>query len=56
MEALVYSFLIASILFFVYETDAFVEYVKLFRLNKLLEVDKYENYVEKFSGGSYWEY
>ena len=55
MEALVYSFLSASILFFMYETEAFVEYVKLFRLNKLFEIDKYEKYLDKF-GGSYWEY
>ena len=56
MEALVYSFLSASILFFVYETEAFVEYVKLLRLNKLLEVDKYEKYLDTAGGGSYWEY
>lgn len=56
MEAIVSSFLGASILFFVYETDVVVEYAKLFRLNKLFEIDKYEKYLETASSGTYWEY
>jgi len=55
MEALVYSFLGASILFFLYETEAFVEYIKLFRLHKPFEIDKYEKYLDT-TNGSYWEY
>ena len=39
MEALVYPFLVSNILFFVYETDFFVEYIKLFRLNRVFGVD-----------------
>ena len=55
MEALIYSFFGASFLFFLYETEAFVEYVKLFRANKLFEMDKYEKYLDTV-GGTYWEY
>jgi len=39
-----------------YHTDAFVEYVKLFRLNKVFEIEKYEKYLDTFSGGDYWDY
>ena len=42
MENLIYSFLNASVLFFIYKTEAFVEYVKLFRLGKLFEIEEYE--------------
>ena len=55
MEGLIYSFLGASFLFFLYDTEAFVEYVKLFRMNKLFEMDKYEKYLDMV-GGTYWEY
>ena len=55
MEALVYSFLNASVLFFLYDTEAFVEYVKLLKLNKAFEIDKYEKYLDT-ADGSYWEY
>ena len=56
MEAIVYPFLVANILFYVYETDFFVQYVKLFRLNKLLGVDNYESYLAEHPGDTYWEY
>jgi hypothetical protein len=55
MEGIIYSFLNASFLFFLYETEAFVEYIKLFRLNKFFEIDKYEEYLDSVGGG-YWEY
>jgi hypothetical protein len=56
MEHLVYSFLNASLLFFLYNTDAFVEYVGLLRLGKLFRVEKYEKYLDTFGEGNYWEY
>ncbi len=56
MENLIYSFLNASILFFLYKTDAFVEYVKLFRLGKLFEIDKYEKFLDTVGEGDYWMY
>tara|TARA_Y100000004_G_C8690763_1_gene317338 strand:+ start:250 stop:597 length:348 start_codon:yes stop_codon:yes gene_type:complete len=56
MESLVYSFLNASILFFLYKTDAFVEYVKLFRLEKVFEIDKYEKFLDTVGEGDYWTY
>ena len=56
MEAIVYSFLGASLLFFIYDTEAFVEYSKLFKLNKVLEIDKYESYLDTAGDSSYWEY
>ena len=56
MEFVVYSFLNVSLLFFMYHTDAFVEYVKLFRLNKLFEIDNYEGYLDTYSGGNYWDF
>ena len=56
MEGIVYSFLISVFLFFLYDTDAFVEYVKLFRVGKLFEMDKYEKYLDTVGDGSYWEY
>jgi len=56
MESIVYSFLGASVLFFLYDTDALVEYAKLFRLHKPFEIDKYEKYLDTAGGGSYWEY
>ena len=56
MEGIVYSFLGASFLFFIYDTDAVVEYIKLFRMDKLFEVDKYEKYLDTAGDGTYWEY
>ena len=56
MEPIIYSFLNAVFLFFMYDTEAFVEYVKLFRLNKLFKIKEYEEYVDTYSSGSYWEY
>ena len=57
MEAIIYSFLIANILFFVYETDFFVQYVKLFRLNRLFRINKYEEHLESTGpDDSYWEW
>lgn len=56
MENLIYSFLNASVLFFIYKTEAFVEYVKLFRLGKLFEIEEYEKYLDTFGEGDYWTY
>jgi len=56
MEGLVYSFFNASFLFFLYDTEAFIEYVKLLRMDKLFEVDKYEKYLDTAGNSSYWEY
>jgi len=56
MEAIVYPFLIANILFFMYETDFFVQYAKLLRLNKLLGMDEYEKHLESFPDNSYWDW
>lgn len=57
MEAIVYTFLVANILFFMYETDFFVQYVKLFRLNKVFGVDNYERHLETVSADdTYWEW
>jgi len=56
MEIVAYPFLVANILFFFYETDFFVQYVKLVRLNKMLGVDNYEIYLGEHPEDSYWEY
>ena len=58
MEAIIYPFLVANILFFVYETDFFVQYAKLLRLNKPLGIDEYEKHTLTPVGGedSYWEW
>ena len=56
MEHLVYSFLNASLLFYMYDTDAFVEYVRLFKLNKFFKIEKYEKYLDTFHEGNYWDY
>lgn len=56
MEAIIYSFLVANILFFVYETDFFVQYVKLFRLNKIFKVNEYEEHLQSMPDNSYWEW
>jgi hypothetical protein len=57
MEALVYPFLVSNILFFVYETDFFVEYIRLLRLNKVFKIDKYEEHLETVQpDDSYWEW
>tara|TARA_B100000959_G_C14380671_1_gene378027 strand:+ start:57 stop:404 length:348 start_codon:yes stop_codon:yes gene_type:complete len=56
MEHLLYSFLNASLLFFLYKTEAFVEYSKLFRLGKIFGIDKYEKWVDAVGDSSYWEY
>jgi len=56
MDHLVFSFLNAAFLFFMYHTEAFVEYIKLFRLNKLFEIEKYEKYLDTYGEGDYWDY
>lgn len=56
MEGVIFSFFNATFLFFLYETEAFVEYAKLLKLRKLFEIDKYEKYLDLVGGGSYWEY
>ena len=56
MDYLVFSFLNATLLFFMYDTEAFVEYVKLFRLNKLFEIERYEKYLDTYGEGDYWDY
>jgi hypothetical protein len=56
MEAIFYSFLIANILFFMYETDFFVQYIKLFKLSKVFGVNKYEEHLQSMSDDSYWEW
>ena len=57
MEALVYPFLVANVLFFLYETDFFVQYVKLFRLSKLFKIKEYEAHLEGVGpDDAYWEW
>ena len=57
MEALVYPFSVAIVLFYTYETDFFVQYVKLFGLKKAFRVGEYEKHLESLgSGESYWEW
>ena len=56
MEHIIWSFLLSSLLFFVYNTDAFVEYVSLFRLKKIFNVDKYEEHLRSYPLNSYWDY
>jgi len=56
MEYIIYSFLASLILFFNYNTDVFVQYVRLFRLNRLFGVDKYDEHVDKFPDNSYWDF
>ena len=56
MELLAYPFLVSVILFYMYETDVFVEYVKLFRLNKLFKIKEYEDHQEHSPLDSYWDW
>ena len=56
MEHIFYSFLASAILFFLYQTDVLVEYVRLFKLNKLFVLDKYDAHVDKFPDSSYWDF
>ena len=56
MEHIFYSFLASTILFFLYKTDVFVEYVRLFRLNRLLLIDKYDDHAMEFPENSYWDF
>ena len=57
MEVLVYPFLVATVLFYIYETDFFVQYIKLFGLKKVFKVDEYEKHLESLgSGDSYWSW
>lgn len=56
MELLAYPFLVSVILFYMYETDVFVEYVKLFRLGKLFKIKEYESYQDDNPSESYWEW
>ena len=56
MEHIFYSFLVSTVLFFLYQTDVFVEYVRLLRLKRLFALDKYDNYVDNLDGGSYWDF
>jgi hypothetical protein len=53
---MIYPFLVAVVLFFLYETDFFLAYVKLFRLEKLFGVENYEKHLTKFPEDSYWEF
>ena len=39
-----------------YETEFFVEYVKLFKLNKLFSIHKYEKHLEAMPDDTYWEW
>ena len=56
MEHIVWAFLISSFLFFLYNTDAFVEYVSLFRLKKVFRLDKYEEHLRSYPLNSYWDF
>ena len=56
MELIVYPFLVSIVLFYIYETDFFVQYVKLFRLNKLFKIKEYEEYMDENPDDSYWEW
>jgi hypothetical protein len=49
MEFILLVFWINFILFIWFETDAIVEYSKLFRLQKFFKVDKFENYKKEFN-------
>ncbi len=56
MESIIYPFLVSLVLFYVYETDFFVQYVKLFRLGKLFKVNEYEKHQAAYPSNSYWEW
>lgn len=56
MESLVYPFLVSVLLFYIYETDFFVEYVKLFGLAKLFKIKEYEDYLDDNPADTYWEW
>ena len=57
MELVAYPFLVANILFFVYETDFFIQYVKLLGLSKVFKIDEYESHVEQvMPDASYWDW
>ena len=56
METIAYPFLVSIALFYVYETDFFVQYVKLFGLSKLFNIEEYEEYLDENPDDSYWEW
>jgi hypothetical protein len=56
MELLAYPFLVSVLLFYIYETDVFVEYIKLLRLGKLFKIKEYEDYLDENPADSYWEW
>ncbi len=56
MEYILWSFLNSSLLFLLYNTDAFVEYASLLRLKKIFNIDKYEEHRKSFPANTYWEY
>ena len=56
METIAYPFLVSIVLFYIYETDFFVEYIKLFRLGKLFNIKEYEEHLVHGSEDSYWEW
>jgi hypothetical protein len=56
METIVYPFLVSVVLFYIYETDFFVEYVKLFRLGKLFKIKEYEEHLALGTDNNYWEW
>jgi len=46
MDFIIQIFWINFILFIWFETDGFVEYAKLFRLNKIFKIDEFLDYKE----------
>ena len=49
-------FICSIFLFIMYKTDAFVEYIKLFRLGNLFFIPDYEAYLERQPASDYWSY
>ena len=56
METIAYPFLVSVVLFYIYETDFFVEYVKLFRLGKFFKIEEYEKHLYEGADDNYWEW
>lgn len=56
MNDIYYPFLTAMVLFSLYKTDAVVEYMKLFRVDKLFWVPLFEKAEEKNPELDYWDY
>ena len=56
MEVIVYPFLVSIMLFYMYETDFFVQYAKTFWLGKLFKIKEYEEHLNRSPEDTYWEW